>query len=154
MIDSFKGLDGVVYRLTPQTLGDLDELANYWQYREWFQFQRREPHFPPDLFKARSDELFLECSRRECPNDDEQQQALNTTDGTMYVIYLSLRHKHPDITYEKVSQVVGPEHIQTIAYYFYVTSGRKAMDDAARLSAAEANESKPAKSKKKTSPSA
>ena len=107
MQDSFQGADNRHYNLSPLTLGDLQSFTRFVQYRDWQQFQTLKDDIPQDEFAAESRRLLQEASKTRLNESSPEVQAMFASlEGSVYLLYLSLKRNHPAITYPQVADVV------------------------------------------------
>ena len=124
MENSFKGADNRYYNLSPLTLGDLQAFTRFVQYRDWQQFQDLKEQLPQDEFTAESRRLLQEANKRRFNESSPEVQAMFASlEGSVYLLYLSLKRNHPTITYAEVADVVTIPVAQEASEKLAVISG-------------------------------
>lgn len=126
---SFKGTDGQSYQLSKLTYGDLIDLDQYLQYREWVLFQRMRPMFDnPEEFKEQSTQIRVDCSKRKV-NREDGLLALTEYDVQAEMLRLSLRQKYPDITIAKIESILSMDMLAEIAEKLVILTGAMSEDE-------------------------
>ena len=124
MDESFKGSDGKHYNLSPLTLGDLRRFTQWAQYRDYESFQSLKDRLPPDDFQAESKRLLSDCSRKRLTESSpEVQELFATLEGSVYLIYLSVKRNHPTITAGEIADVVTLPIVRDVADKLLILSG-------------------------------
>ena len=90
-------VDGKVWTLSPPDLKDFAELEDFLQSEVMRKVGQQLPHLPPEFAKARF-ERALEDSEKIKVGTKEFDNAALQPFGQIHLLYLLLRHKHPEIT--------------------------------------------------------
>ena len=63
----------------------------------------------------------------EPPSEDEYQAAMDTVEGSVYLAYLSLRHKYPEISEHDVGNMITPTALESDIVYAMFPGARNDM---------------------------
>jgi hypothetical protein len=126
---SFKGTDGTSYQLSKLTYGDLIDLDQYLQYRDWVLFQRMRPMFEnPEEFKEQSTQIRVDCSKKKVTRQDGLL-AITEFDVQAEMLRLSLKHKYADITVSKIESILSMDMLAEIAEKLVILTGAMTEDE-------------------------
>ena len=134
MDSSFKGADNKVYHLSPLTLGDLKSFANYCAFRPYYMMKEQADEAGIDV-TGELKRCFADCANKGSRLDSSSvDEASNTIDGAIHLLFLSLRRNHPSITTDTVGEIVGFDKLGDVSDLLMVVSG---MADAKKKSKAK-----------------
>lgn len=106
MLEILKGKDGKEYQLSPTEFGDLIALATSLQWQSWRQFQSIKGTIPDDVFESTSERIYKECLARHVePFSENNVEYSKSLEGKMYLVFLSLKRNHPEMTYAKMIEI-------------------------------------------------
>lgn len=132
--------NGKVYNMSPITLGDMNKFRSYCQFREWHLLYEVKDQFPEDQIQPLLTSKLEECAKK--PVTAELIDELSfSTDGAIYLIWLSLSRNHDNITRKEVADLVTVKTLNDVVERLFLISGF----------ITPGKPSKPTESKKKTS---
>ncbi|MBK9285006.1 MAG: hypothetical protein IPM51_11925 [Sphingobacteriaceae bacterium] len=123
------------YTFSPLTLNDLGSFVLYFQYYKVFEAETVTKNFPPELRAKLLETAYNECYNMRLPvyevnkktgekklvdsirpvfEHPEVQAFSATMHGMNYEMFLSLRHKHPNITLEEVNSLMTPYMLKEV----------------------------------------
>ena len=122
---SFQGSDNKRYHLAELTLGNIATDLPLWvQFRAYEKFKLMKDKLPPDLYEQESTRLLLECSKLNYDaNSPEVNKYLNGMEGACYMIYLSLKKNHTDISFEQVQELITMNNLPEVQIKIAVLAG-------------------------------
>ncbi|MBS3904796.1 MAG: hypothetical protein KGZ39_05675 [Simkania sp.] len=86
------------WELSPLTKSDLGDLLRFAQFHSYYTLKKLGD-IPADLLRAE----LKECSAKRVSLEDQSfQDGIATLEGIVEVVFLSLRHRHKDVTREQV----------------------------------------------------
>lgn len=123
---SFIGSDKKHYNLSELTMGDLTDGLPLWvQFRPFERFQQLKSKLPPEQFEQESNRLLIECSRKNYNfNSPEVNEMASTMEGSCFLVWQSLKRNHPEITFDKVKELVTPVNFPEVNIKLQVLSGQ------------------------------
>ena len=115
---------GKRWNLSAISAGDLTAFADWVQMKPYDDLRRRKDAIDPESYQIVATELLRQCMKNPIKVYSEQYtDVMETPDGTIYMIYLSLKHKHPTIKPEEVSDLVPFQELAEIMAQISAVSG-------------------------------
>lgn len=123
------------WTFSPLTLHDMGMFVLYFQYFPVFEAEFSTKHFSPELRSEILLKTHNECKERKLPITEinretgeekivgytkpvfehpEVQEFASTLHGITYQVYLSLKHRHPNITLDKAVEILTPKMVKEV----------------------------------------
>jgi hypothetical protein len=117
-------IDNKAYTVSPVTLGDLRQFRIWVQYLDWINFQDLKGTMPDEAFHEESRRIREECTRKHLNEGAlEVSDLLDQVQGVCKLVELSLRHKHPDTTYQHVCNLLQKKESVALVEKVLILSG-------------------------------
>lgn len=115
MIQSFEGADGVTYNMAPLSLGDVREFHRYVQFKDYTDFTHLKGTVPDELFESESKKVFERCAAKDKQTIADEVAAFDkSTDGVIHLVWMAVKKHHPNISLDKVFEVVTMENCENV----------------------------------------
>lgn len=117
--------DDITYEFSPLTLGNLADFCLWFQYKELHDFKyNASQYLDADIRKEMQKELYKKCASKTYKLDDPEIAAsMMTCEGIIQQLCLSLKRKHPDMTYDKVQEIIPIDDLNHVIKNVYRISG-------------------------------
>ena len=106
---------GREYQLAPTEIADLGEFEKWLEVRP-FEAARKQMKALGDMLTPEATSIILEGAQKAADNSAidtlSYAQRMASLEGTIYMMWLSLRKNHPDITREEVGAFVTIDNLQ------------------------------------------
>jgi len=106
---------GEEYRLSPLTVADLGELERWIETLHIERARRRITAWGDDITPEQRDKIITaaeEAAAKSTALSADFAQSIMSIEGTVYLLYLSLRNAHPEITREMAAAMVKPGELE------------------------------------------
>lgn len=122
------------YNLSPLSFRDFAAILLRYQFKELNDFKKLEDTLSSELYKQKEKEILEFCLNKKYKDSSgkefplswempEVQKFSETHEGIAYQFYLSLKHKHPDVTEKIADEICAIQTYQDILSKLLVVQG-------------------------------
>lgn len=121
-------IEGKDYLLSPITMSDLKELERYVQDEAIEGVKKHVEGLPLEVGARLIEKAYEEKLKRQI-GTSAFNQAVASLSGSIYLLWLSIRKKHKDVTLDKASELLTAENTKEIVGKLHQVAGFTAEDD-------------------------